>query len=245
MYESFRRRSCVSPRMDRKPPFVIVHILLSLMICLSLACATRNEAGTSCPAIEMSAVADTQTASSKSVTLNDTTTILMSRPPLVATGDITSATASQAEDHWVLNFTVTDVAAKRVHEFSKQHVGRNLAPVVDGKVHGTPRIAAAIIGNRYRIRGFNRADAERLATAISNGCRRQTPPVPPSAVESDADQPSGSPTAPTAGPRSLNPEGCVGRSLTLAWRGGRLAAQSNGFCRSLPRFASGPLHHRA
>ena len=172
MYESFRRRSCVSPRMDRKPPFVIVHTLLSLMICLCLACATRHEAGAPCPAIEMSAVADTQTDSSKAVTLNDTTTILMSRTPLVATGDITGATASQSEDQWVLNFTVTDDAAKRVHEFSKQHVGRNLALVVDGKVHGTPRIAAAIIGNRYRIEGFNRADAERMATAISNGCRR-------------------------------------------------------------------------
>ena len=172
MYESFRRRSCVAPRMDRKPRFVTVLTLLSLMICLSLACAARHDPGAPCPAIEMSAVADTQTDSTKTVTLNDTTTILMSRTPLVATGDITGATASQAEDGWVLNFTVTDDVAKRVHEFSKQHVGRNLALVVDGRVHGTPRIAGAIISNRYEIDGFNRADAERMATAISNGCRR-------------------------------------------------------------------------
>ena len=158
--------------MGRKPPFAIVHTLLSLMICLCLACAKRQEPGAPCPAIEMSAVADTQTDSSKTVTLNDTTTILMSRTPLVATGDITGATASQTEDQWVLNFTVTDDAAKRVHEFTKQNVGRNLALVVGGKVHGTPRIASAIVGNGYRIDGFNRADAERLATAISNGCRR-------------------------------------------------------------------------
>lgn len=172
MYESFRRQSCVSPRMDRKPRFVIVHTLLSLMICLCLACATRHEAGAPCPAIEMSGVADTQTDSTKTVALNDTTTILMSRTPLVTTGDITGATASQTGDQWVLNFTVTDDAAKRVHEFSKQHIGRDLALVVDGKVHGTPRIASALTGNGYRIDGFNRADAERLATAISNGCRR-------------------------------------------------------------------------
>ena len=173
MYESFRTPSCVSTRMDRKPPFVIVHTLWSLMICLCLACATTgHEAGASCPAIEMSEVADTQTDSTKTATLNDSTTILISRTPLVATGDITGATASQTEDQWGINFTVTDDAAKRVHEFSKQHVGRNLALVVDGKVHGTPRVAAAIIGNRYRIDGFNQADAERLVTAISNGCRR-------------------------------------------------------------------------
>ena len=153
MYESFRT-------------------LLSLMICLSLACTTRRDASAPCPAIEMSAVADTLTDSSKTLTVNDTTTILISRTPLVATRDITSATASQTDDEWILNFTVSDDAAQRVRDFTKQHVGRNLALVVEGKVHGTPRIAAAIIGNRYRIDGFNRADAERLATAIGNGCRR-------------------------------------------------------------------------
>jgi preprotein translocase subunit SecD len=173
MLESFRRRSCVSPRMDRKPRFVTVHMLLLLMTCLSLGCATRHEAGGSCPAIEMSAVADRQTDSSKSVTLNDTATILISRTPLVATGDITGASASETADQWVLNFTVTDDAAKRLHEFTKQNVGRsNLAVVVDGKVHGMPRIASAITGNSYRIDGLNRSDAERMATAISNGCRR-------------------------------------------------------------------------
>ena len=159
--------------MTRKPAFVILHTLLSLMICLCLACAPRYEAGAPCPVIEMSAVADTQTDSTKTVTLNDTTTILMSRTPLVATGDITGATTSQNGREWVINFTVTDDAAKRVQDFSKQHVGRNMAVAVDGKVHGgTPRIAGAITSNRYQIDGFNRSDAERLATAISNGCRR-------------------------------------------------------------------------
>jgi preprotein translocase subunit SecD len=171
MYESFRRRSCVSTRIDRKPRFIVVHTLLSLMICLCLGCATRHEAGVSCPAVEMSAVEDTKTGSTRIVTLNDTTTILMSRTPLVATGDITGATASQSGGDWILNLTVTDAAANRAHEFTEQHVGRSLALVVDGKVHGTPRIAGAITGNGYRIEGFNRADAERLATAISNGCR--------------------------------------------------------------------------
>jgi preprotein translocase subunit SecD len=172
MYESFRKRCCVRFRLDRKPPFVIVHTLSSLMICLCLACATRHESGAACPAIEMSAVADTPTDSTRTVTLNDTTTILMSQTPLVSTGDITAATASQTEDQWAVHFTVTDAAAKRVQEFSKQHVGRHLALVVDGKVHGTPRIADAVVGNGFQIDGFNRADAERLATAISNGCRR-------------------------------------------------------------------------
>jgi preprotein translocase subunit SecD len=158
--------------MTRKPAFAVVHTLLSLMICLCLACTTRRDASAPCPVIEMNAVADTQTDSGKTVTMNDTTTILISRTPLVATGDIVSASASQAEDHWVVNFTVNAEAAKRVHDFTQQHVGSNLALVVDGKANGTPRIASAVVGNSYRIDGLNRADAERLAAAISNGCRR-------------------------------------------------------------------------
>jgi preprotein translocase subunit SecD len=147
--------------------------LLSLMMCLCLGCAARHEAGALCPAIEMSAVTDTPTDSSKNVTLNDTTKILISRTPLVATGDITSASASQTGDQWVVNFTVTDDAAKRVHDFTQQHVGKYLALVVDGKVHGgTPRIAGAVVSNRYELDGLDRADAERVATAVSNGCRR-------------------------------------------------------------------------
>jgi preprotein translocase subunit SecD len=154
MYESFRTLS-------------------SLMICLCLACATHHEAVAACPAIEMSAVADTPTDSTRTVTLkNATTTVLISRTPLVVTGDITGATAAQAEEQWALNFTVTDDAAKRVQEFTGQHVGSNLALVVDGKVYGTPRIASAITGNAYRIDGLNQAEAERMATAIGNGCRR-------------------------------------------------------------------------
>jgi preprotein translocase subunit SecD len=172
MYESFHTRFCVSPRLTRKPAFVIVHTLLSLMISLCLACTTRGDASAPCPVIEMSAVADTPTDSGKTVTLNDTTTILISRTPLVATGDITRASASQTGDQWVVNFTVTDDAAKRVHDFTQQHVGKHLALVVDGKANGTPRIAGAVVGNSYRIDGLNRADAERLATAISNDCRR-------------------------------------------------------------------------
>jgi preprotein translocase subunit SecD len=159
--------------MDRKPAFAVAYTLLSLSVSLCLACATHSEAGAPCPAIEVSAVADSQTNSSKAVPLNDTTTIVLSRTPLVATGDITGATASQTNDGWALEFTVTDDAAKRVQEYSRQHVGRSLAIAVDGKVRGgTPRIAGAITSNRYEIDGFNQGDAERLAAAISNGCRR-------------------------------------------------------------------------
>lgn len=161
MYKSFR----TTPR-------ILIHTLLSLMICFCLACSSHPEAGAPCPVIEMSAVADSQTDSTKTVAVNDTATILISRFPLVATADISTAAASQLGDRWVINVTVNDDAATRVREFTKQNVGRKLGTVVDGKVHDTPRIAAAIVGNSYQIGDFNQGDAERLAAKISEGCRR-------------------------------------------------------------------------
>lgn len=133
--------------------------LLSLTIPLSLACYSQSEAGGTCPAIEMKVVADTPTDSTKAVALGS--------------GDITGARASQEGDGWAVKLTVNDAAAKRVEEFTRQHVGRDMAMVVDGKAHGgTPRITGAVTGNQYRIDASNRADAEQLATAIKNGCVR-------------------------------------------------------------------------
>ena len=147
--------------------------LFSLLTCLSLACSARQEAVATCPAIEMSAIADTPSDSTRSaVMLNDTTTIQVSRTPVVTTSDITGTRASQDGGRWVVDFTVTDDAARRVHDFSQQHLGSHVALVVDGKVHGAPRIAGAITSNSYQIDDFSQADAEKLAAAISNGCRR-------------------------------------------------------------------------
>ena len=166
-------RLCVNLRRDRKVSFAMSHDLVWSIMCVCLGCERPPDRSAGCTAIEVSAVADARSDSTRPVALNDGTIIPLTTTPLVTSADITGANASLTEGQWVLSFTVTDDAAKRVHEFSKQHVGRSLANVVDGKVHGgTPRIAGAIIGNKYRIDGFNRADAERMATAINNGCRR-------------------------------------------------------------------------
>lgn len=125
-----------------------------------------------CPAVEVSAVADVQTDSTKVVALNDSTNILLSRTPLVTSGDVTGAKASLTDGQWVLDLDVTDAAAERVQDFSNQHLGRTVAFLVDGKVQRTPRIADPITGKGFLIGGFNQADAERLAAAIRNGCSR-------------------------------------------------------------------------
>jgi len=120
----------------------------------------------------VSAVADAQSDSTRPVALNDGKTIPLTKTPLVTNADITGANASLTEGQWVLNVDVTDEAARRVQDFSRQNVGRTLAFLVDGTVRSTPKILDPITGNGFLIGGFEQADAERLATAISNGCKR-------------------------------------------------------------------------
>lgn len=171
MDKQFSWRLCVNLR-RRKVPFATFHKLVLLMICACLGCGTRPDHNAACPAIEMSAVEEVQSDSTRPVALDDGTKIPLTTTPLVTSADITGANASLTEGQWVLNVDVTDEAAKRVQDFSKQNVGRTMAFLVDGKVHRTPRILDPITGKGFLIGRFEQADAERLATAISSGCKR-------------------------------------------------------------------------
>ncbi|MEO7040979.1 MAG: hypothetical protein ABI035_01840, partial [Gemmatimonadaceae bacterium] len=91
--------------------------------------------------------------------------------PLVTSADITGVSASPTAGQWTLNVNVTDEAAKRVHDFSANHIGQPLALLVDGKVQGTPKIADTISAKGFMIGQFKQAEAERLATALRNGCK--------------------------------------------------------------------------
>jgi preprotein translocase subunit SecD len=173
MYKQLPWRPCVNLRRSRKVSFATFHnVVALLMMCLCLACGTPPDQRAACPAIEMSAVADVQSDSTRPVALNDSTTIALARTPLVTSADITGASASLTEGQWVLNLAVTDEAAKRVQDFSTRHVGQTVAFLIDGKVHSTPIIRDRITGKGFLIGRFEQADAERLATAINNGCKR-------------------------------------------------------------------------
>ena len=165
-------RLCVNLRRDRKVSFAMSHNRVWSIMCVCLGCERPPDRSAGCPAIEVSAVADAQSDSTRPVALNDGKTIPLTKTPLVTNADITGANASLTEGQWVLNVDVTDEAARRVQDFSRQNVGRTLAFLVDGTVRSTPKILDPITGNGFLIGGFEQADAERLATAISNGCKR-------------------------------------------------------------------------
>ena len=72
-------RRCMNLRRDRKMPF---------------ACGAPPDQSAACPAIELSAVAEVQSDSTRPVSLNDGTTIPLTRTSLVTSADISGATAS-------------------------------------------------------------------------------------------------------------------------------------------------------
>lgn len=172
MDEQLPWRLCMNLRRDRKMPFAMFHNLVLLIMWACLGCRTPPDQSAPCPAIELSAVADAQSDSTRPGFLNDGTTIPLARTSLVTSADISGANASLTEGQWVLNVDVTDEAARRIQAFSKQNVGRTMAFLVDGKVRSTPKILDPITGKGFLIGGFDQADAERLATAITNGCKR-------------------------------------------------------------------------
>jgi preprotein translocase subunit SecD len=142
-----------------------------LMMCACLGCTKSPAHRAACPAIEMSAVADEQSDTTRTVAVTDGSKIPLTQTPLVTSADVTGARASLTDGQWVLNVDMTDAAAKRVRDFTRQNVGRTVAFLVEGKVRSTPTIKDPITGKGFLVGGFDQADAQRLATAISNGCK--------------------------------------------------------------------------
>ena len=146
--------------------------MVLLTVCLWINCSTLLAQRPTCPAIEVSVVADVQSDSNRSITRTDGRQILLTHTPLLTSADITGAHASLTEGQYVLNVDVTVESAERVHRFSERNVGRTLAFLVDGQVLRTPTIRDPITGHGFLIGPLERVQAERLADAVNTGCRR-------------------------------------------------------------------------
>ena len=143
---------------------------LLLLMAVSIS-GTAHAQRPTCPAIEVSVVADTPGNSTRSVALPDGRRVTLTQEPLVTSADVTGANASLTEGQYVLNVDVTPAAAKRVQSFSEKNVGRTLAFLVDGHVLRMPRLLDPITQNGFLIGAFERSEAERLAKAINANCR--------------------------------------------------------------------------
>ena len=146
--------------------------MVPLTVCLWINCSTLGAQRATCPAIEVSVIADVPSDSNRSIALPDGRQLSLTQTPLLTSADITGAHASLTEGQYVLNVDVTVESAERVRLFSEGNVGRTLAFLVDGKVLRTPTIRDPITGNGFLIGAFERAQAEQLAHAINTGCKR-------------------------------------------------------------------------
>jgi preprotein translocase subunit SecD len=144
-----------------------------LIVCVVCdSCSAHVAQHATCPAVEVSVVADVRSDSNRSIPVTDGRTIFLTQAPLLTSADVTGARVSLTEGEYVLNIDVTVEGAARVQRFSEQNVGRTLAFLVDGRVIRMPKIRDPITGSGFLIGAFERAEAERMADAINNGCRR-------------------------------------------------------------------------
>ncbi len=99
----------------------------------------------------------------------------------VMTGDILrNAVATQDRyGQWQIEFTLTGEGSDQFYEYTRQHIGRPMAIVLDGRVLSAPVIRAAIQGNGVITGNFTKEEAESLAIQMRYGAL----PVPLKVVD--------------------------------------------------------------
>ena len=91
MNEQLPSRLCVSLRRGCGASFAAIRRPMLMIMYVCLGCGTPPDEGVECPAIEVSAVADAPSDSTRPVSLSNGTTIQLNRAPLVTSADVTGA----------------------------------------------------------------------------------------------------------------------------------------------------------
>jgi SecD/SecF fusion protein len=73
----------------------------------------------------------------------------------------------------IIEFTLTDEAAKRFGDVTANNIGRMLAIVLDGRLESAPRINSAIFANGEITGNYSPEEAQNLAAVLQNPLRRQ------------------------------------------------------------------------
>ncbi len=120
-----------------------------------------------CPSMEVSSVTDKSAQSPRQILSPAGETLWLTQKPLLNMSDFTGANVTLTEGQIVLNVNLTPESAKRIQEFSTNHVGTKLAFLIDGHVINTPTILDPIKGNGILIAPFTREEAQKLADSIN------------------------------------------------------------------------------
>jgi len=92
------------------------------------------------------------------------------RRAMISGDQLTSATASFAENRWIVNISFNSAGGRIFADVTRQNVGRPFAIVLDGEVISAPNINEPILGGAAQISGsFTAESAARLALLLRAG----------------------------------------------------------------------------
>ncbi len=134
-------------------------------VAASAAYSLANAANTSeCPQLEIVAVED---QGARTVTGPDGNALHIASAPLLSMPDFTSANVSLTEGQIVLNLNLSRQSGERIQAFSRAHVGRHLAFIVEGKVIRVAKILDPILGDGIMISPLEKIQATELAERVN------------------------------------------------------------------------------
>ena len=123
-------------------------------------------ASSACTSIEVVELAPENAITGRLFPTMDQTMVRVSDQSLVTTRDISEARAGTAEGSPVLEIDLREAPAARLREFSAQHVGVNLAFIVNGHVRKVVRLLDPIGGSGFIIDPVTRVEADALAKSL-------------------------------------------------------------------------------
>jgi preprotein translocase subunit SecD len=128
--------------------------------------STPGLASSPCTSIEVVELAPENAITGRLFPTMDQTMVRVSDQPLATTRDISAARAGTAEGSPVLEIDLHEAPAARLREFSAEHVGVNLAFIVNGRVRKVVRILDPILGSGFIIDPVTRFEADALAQSL-------------------------------------------------------------------------------
>ena len=148
-----------------------------VLLMVSIACRVLSGQAPApvptCPTMEVGIVADQSDDFARKFSSEQGRIVSVAEKPLLTMADLTDANVSLTEGQIVLNVSMTTESAKRVQDFTANHVGKMIAFIVNGRVIRTPKILDPVTGKGLLIGPFSQDEAQKLADSINHkkgGC---------------------------------------------------------------------------
>ncbi len=146
-------------------------------------CVTSASGSAKDPRIEFRSASSTPVGGFSKMKTIAGNTIYVSSKVELSNADITSASAEEVGDGFIIQLSLTPKGRGKFSKFTKQNVGKNMASMVNGKVINAPRIMQKIDTDKLRITCPNSQVGKSIVRAVnesqlSNKALQPTSPAP-------------------------------------------------------------------